>query len=366
MLYLHIPYCKQICPYCDFYRTANRRSQDDFVKALCQEIKLKSLNSRHLGSIETVYWGGGTPSLLTQQEFSCIMGTLEEYYDLSLLKEHTLEADPATFDKDLALLWKEWGVNRISLGMQSFVDDELEILGRGHCEKDIYEAWDILQQVGFSNISMDVVTCFPRQKKKGLQHTLEQVVALQVPHVSVYALDIALNSVWGKWLKYRPERLVWPDDVAGEEMLALVGMLLGQADYKRYEIASYACDNRWESRHNWGYWLGKPYWGFGPSAHSFDGDSLRSYNPPKLATYLVALQNNSLPLQEIDCLDQEQKRLESLLLGLRTCQGVSVASIEPQKLEKLKQEGYVVVDKKVCLTEKGQNVYNMVLEMLVA
>ncbi len=366
MIYIHIPYCAQVCPYCDFYRTANHKGQNAFVVALCREIVLRAHQFSDRCVVDTVYWGGGTPSLLKMSQFERIVQTLWEHFDLSQLQEHTLEADPATFDKCLAQTWKDHGVNRISLGVQSFVDDQLQVLGRGHRETDVENSWDILGQVGLNNVSIDLMTCCPEQSIDSLQYSLKRALDWQAPHFSVYTLNLEPQSVWGKWLKYRPERLVLPHEDEEVDQLQLVSEQLFQAGYERYEISNYAKERQWESKHNWGYWQGKPYVGLGPSAHSFDGDCVRSQNIASVSQYVKALQTDQLPPGEQEQLSDEQKDLENLLLGLRTREGVVYDKLDRDIVQSLEKEGWVTTDSKVYLTQAGQNVYNKILEILMS
>lgn len=342
------------------------KTKDSFVDALCEEIRLKFENKLLKNHCKTIYWGGGTPSLLTKESFLAIHECLMQRIDRSFVEEVTLEADPRTFDLDLAKTWFDKGVNRISLGAQSFVNEELKAWGRGHREEDIYRAWDILSQAGFKNISMDIMVCCPYQSLEGVKKSLNKMIDLRPPHVSVYAFNLEKNSIWGRKRNHMSKKLMLLEEDSSVEQLELVSSFLEKAKYQRYEISNYALEENFESKHNQGYWSGLSYVGLGPSAHSFDGEKMRSFNEPNLGAYIKSLTQKKLPPCDVEHLTEEQLRLEKLLLGLRTSRGIGKEDLDPKVLSFLNKKKFVnIAFDKVFLTEKGKSVYNTVLEMLI-
>lgn len=363
-LYLHIPYCAQICPYCDFYKTANRSTESRFVKALIQEIQRNQDQGKQL---ETLYWGGGTPSLLSIQEFEAIFQSIRSSYGISDTCEVTVEMDPGTFDKEKADALFQLGVNRISLGVQSFVDEELQLLGRGHSAKEAVEGYQILREVGFQNISVDLMIAQPKQNMNGLRQSLEVIKGLKPEHVSVYTLDIEPDSVWGRMQTKDPNRISFLKDEAAADLMNESCRFLIECAYGRYEVSSYAINSKRESCHNKKYWagVGHSYEGLGPSAHAFDGDRQRSQNIAHVGKYIDALEEGLSPRGFEETLSDEQQRMERIFLGLRTREGLSLDAISDKKtLISLKEEGYLLIGEKVVLTDKGMNVYNKIVDVL--
>ena len=368
MLYFHIPYCQQICAYCDFYKIKSAEVSEFFTEALCQEIRLRSLDFQKKCSIKSIYWGGGTPSLLGHQYFEKIMRVLEKCFDLSCLKEHTLEADPKTFSEEKIQSWKNYSVNRVSLGAQSFVNRELQNMGRGHCEKDIFESYSLLKKYDFKNINIDLILCTPYQNLKTLHYSLKCLSSLSPSHLSVYSLNLEENSLWGKLLKTNPPSFLKKcDEEKDLKLLNFTEKFLEEQGYHRYEISNYAKKRYFESKHNWGYWERKSYLGFGPSAHSYDGQGYRSKNKETVRQYWYFLNRNKLPPLEYSAkLSPEQSQSERLLLQIRTRKGIPLEWIKPSQFQFLKEKKMVVLEKNVILTTKGRNLYNEILQFLIA
>lgn len=366
-LYLHIPFCRKICPYCDFYKTANMSLKSRFVASLCREIGLTAPEGKT--ELKSIYMGGGTPSQLTAPEMGAVFEALHQQYTIKDTCEVTVEADPGTFDVAYASMLKGLGVNRISLGAQSFCDDELKQLGRFHQAKDIYKSYDILREEGFENINIDLMCCLPEQEESHLQHSLDEITRLNPEHVSVYALHIEAGSIWYQYQQSRPDRLKLGSQEEEYLLLAKTMIHLRQQGYGQYEISNYARDEHLESVHNWAYWRRVPYLGLGPSAHSFDGVARRYKNVSHVKQYIDKIDANESSIDFDETLTAEHIYMERIMLGLRTKEGVSSDVFSSwDMVEMLIEEGFVVQDEKnknVCLTDDGISVYNTVVERLI-
>ena len=366
-LYLHIPFCRKVCPYCDFYKTANMSLKEKFVDALCKEMEQRTLEGRV--ELKSVYLGGGTPSQLTESEMTTVFESLHQNYLLGSDCEITVEADPGTFDEDYANILKNLGVNRISLGSQSFCEEELTLLGRFHKPEDIYKSYDLLRKVGFENINFDLMCCLPEQKQEHLQHSLNEIIRLNPEHVSVYALHIDPGSIWYQYQQKRPERLQLGTQDQEYDLLVMTMKHLRQHGYGQYEISNYAREESLESAHNWAYWQRTPYLGLGPSAHSFDGVATRYKNISHVKQYIDKIDAFESTIDFSETLTDDQLEMERMMLGLRTREGVAPDAFACWGIvEMLIEEGFLAQDKKnknVCLTDVGITVYNTVVERLI-
>ncbi|MFN8357738.1 MAG: radical SAM family heme chaperone HemW [Spirosomataceae bacterium] len=319
-LYIHIPFCRQACHYCDFHFSTNLSRKADMVTAICEEIKLQQnyLNTKHL---QTIYLGGGTPSLLTTDELHQVFDTIQRYFSIDANAEITLEANPDDFGKDWKLLPY---INRLSIGIQSFNDQHLHYLHRIHTADEASSCVKQAQDAGIQNITIDLIYAIPAPNHTSWQQDLEQAVALQVPHISAYCLTIEPQTVFGKWLKTK--QIAPIDDTFAAEQFQLLIAYLQEQGFEQYEISNFAKPT-WHSRHNSSYWKGDPYLGVGPSAHSFDGRFTRQYNVSNNAKYLHALQQGNIPC-EVEYLTITDRVNEYLLTTLRTQWGCSLHEIE--------------------------------------
>ena len=335
-LYLHIPFCHHICPYCGFYKhkpgnLANR----DFVDAILAEARLRSAGE--IIAPKTVYFGGGTPSLLSPTLLSHLMRGLAEHFDLRNVLEWTLEANPATFDLEKAKLMHELGANRISLGIQSFQEETLKTLGRDHSPADAIAAYGILREAGFENISIDLMFSIPGQTTSLWQADLEQAVTLQPEHFSAYNLTYEEDTEF--LTRHQSGDLDTNEDRDADLFYQAIDFLEASG-YGHYEISNYARPG-FESQHNRSYWAGADYLGLGPGAVStIKGQRWKTL--PDTAAYVRASQGGFDTRTDIELLSEEDRRTEAIALRLRTREGLPMnllPSLDP--LESLSQQGLV-------------------------
>jgi oxygen-independent coproporphyrinogen-3 oxidase len=320
-IYLHIPFCKQACLYCNFHFSTSMRSRNDFVMALLKEMTLRKeyLNGE---PVETVYLGGGTPSLLMPGELERIIEKLFLEFTIDKNIELTLEANPDDISHASLADWKKNGINRLSIGVQSFFQEELSWMNRAHDAGQALNAVRLAQDSGFSNISIDLIYGSPFPDEGRWEKNIARAISLNIPHLSCYALTVepktALQSrIWEK--KMPP---VDPDRQAGQFFLLMER--LEKAGYEHYEISNLALPGR-RSRHNSAYWHGKKYLGLGPSAHSFNGIS-RQWNIANNQLYIQALGKNTLPF-EIEWLTPVQRLNEYIMTSIRTREGIDLSHV---------------------------------------
>ena len=357
-LYFHIPFCRQKCNYCDFYSITDIENTDKFINTLKKEAILRKTEEE----IDTVFFGGGTPSVLNEKQFCEIADFIKQNFNLSSNCEWTIEANPESFTRKKARIWLKNGVNRLSIGIQSLNDEELKICGRIHNGKQAMSVLsnDILQE--FYSINVDLIYGLPRQNEKSFSQTLKTVLEISdVKHVSLYELTIAENSVFGK------NTYGFPNEETIEKIVENSRTLLNENDFERYEVSNFAKKNH-RCRHNENYWNRKKYLGFGPSAHSFDGENKRFSNIGDLKKYEEELSKNSYPFQFCEELSFEQKKLEFLMLKLRTSDGFSLSEFHEkfnldffaenkEYIRDLVENGYMFVENGTCkLTDKGLDI----------
>lgn len=323
LLYLHIPFCHRVCPYCSFYKhTPGDTPIGSFVDALAAEAK-----SRITENPRTIYLGGGTPSMLSPGHLTRLFTALHDTVDFSKLDEVTLEANPATFDAAKAKLFRELGVTRVSLGIQSFTPHVLEILGREHSVAQASESVSILREAGILSVNIDLMFSIPGQSKADWQKTLEHAISLNPDHISAYNLTYEEDTAFFESLR-RGEMRESEDHDA--EFFHLADELLTTAGFDHYETSNYARPGH-HSSHNQGYWRGEDYLGLGPSAVSTLG-SIRSKNVPDTARYVAQITAIGNALAESETLDAEARRLERIALGLRTRDGIALGLLSPDAI----------------------------------
>ncbi len=329
--YLHIPFCRRRCFYCDFPVTVlgdnGEKSyshwQREYVDFLCQEITITpKLNNECL---DTIFFGGGTPSLLAIDGLEKILTILNDYFGISGNAEISLEIDPATFDLSKLKSYRKLGVNRVSLGIQAFQDNLLEFSGRTHRIKDIYEGVDWIHQAGFDNWSLDLISGLPHQTLTYWQQSLEDAIALSPKHISCYDLVLEPTTVFGK--KYQAGDNPLPMDETTAIMYRLASEKLRLHNYNHYEISNYA-QNGYQCRHNLVYWLNEPYYGFGMGAASYM-NNIRFTRPRTRQGYFQWVNKLRENQGKIDTspLSKNDQLLETLMLGLRLKQGVNLQNL---------------------------------------
>ena len=321
-LYLHIPFCARICPYCAFYKDLLDRSQTErFCEAILRELE-QHTQDRHLLP-STIYFGGGTPTALTTSQLELLLKGFHERLDLSTLTEWTVEANPGSVSARKAILLRELGVNRISLGVQSWDEELLKILGREHNAPQAEKSFSILRAAGFSNINVDLMFGLPGQTTPQWRSTLEKTISLQPEHISAYCLTYEEDTEF--FLRQaRGEFHADPDVDA--QLFEMTISILQDAGYEHYEISNYARPG-FSSAHNSAYWAGDDYLGIGPSAFSTRG-SQRWQNVPDYREYADRISSGESAISTTEQLTPEMKRAERIALSLRTRQGISTALVQ--------------------------------------
>ena len=349
-IYVQVPFCQTKCTYCNFHTGVV--AQDRFAPyadAVCREIrehpqllkaagvKLGEADGENKHSqewlcydVDTVYFGGGTPSLLEPEQLQRILNAIRGTFGAAF-EEVTLEADPETVKEEKAAAWAEAGINRVSFGVQSFSDKELAAAGRMHRRADVYLAVPILRAAGIRNISFDLIAGLPHQTKESWKLSLDELVALGPEHVSVYLLEVDAGSRLGRELlaggtRYSAGRVPGEDEMA--EFYEMAQEELGAGGYRHYEISNWAKPG-FESKHNLKYWRRELYLGFGAGAHSFSGRQ-RWANAHDAAAYVSAIESGRLPVEQLESVTVEQALEEELFLGLRQLQGIDVGRIEKE------------------------------------
>lgn len=318
--YLHIPFCSSICSYCDFTSFAGKESRvDDYVQALCAEIRL----SPPKGPLETVYFGGGTPSLLSPDQVGGVLETLRTKAGFAAEAEVSMEANPETADLGKWRGYRDQGVNRLSFGAQASQREILGRLGRGHDWSAVERAVGLAREAGFDNLNLDLMFGLPGQRLPQFQESLRKALALQSDHLSLYALQVEEGTPLAQKVR---EGLVVPgeDEVADE--YAWAQNFLAENGFEQYEVSNFAKPGN-ACRHNWNVWRGMDYWGFGISAVG-TVKGVRMTHGEDLEEYLSSLKQGRLPEVQKEILPPATQKLEKIMLGLRTSQGVSQKELE--------------------------------------
>ena len=291
-LYLHIPFCASRCSYCDFYTQVGGRWRRDFLTALLGELRLRRDELPKGETIEHIYLGGGTPSLLTIEELRQIFSLISELYASSYEGEITIECNPDDVTEAYAEGLASLPINRVSMGVQSFDADDLTFLNRRHSAQQVHSAIRALRQCGITNLSLDLIYGLPRQTEEKWRANIKEFLSLGVPHLSAYHLIYEEGTALTRLVERGKVKPV--DEEASLLFFQILIDELRAAGYEHYEISNFALPGL-HARHNTGYWQGVPYLGFGPSAHSFDGRRTRSYNVPSLKTYTTELLSGRAP-----------------------------------------------------------------------
>jgi oxygen-independent coproporphyrinogen III oxidase len=359
-LYLHIPFCRQACHYCDFHFSTSLKAKTEIVQAICYEIALQKEYLQHK-NLETIYFGGGTPSLLEEADFIQIFETISRHFTIDKNAEITLEANPDDLTVEKLQLFKKYNIKRLSIGIQSFHEPHLKSLNRIHTSQEAETCVKISQDAGIDNITIDLIYAIPAENHDILRLDLQKATDLNLTHISAYCLTIEPKTVFGKWLKQGKIQTI--DDEFSAQQFDILVNHLAQYGFEQYEISNFARGGHY-SRHNTSYWRQEEYLGVGPSAHSFNHHS-RQYNVANNAQYLKSLQQNLVPA-EVETLSFEDRINEYLLIGLRTKWGCNIQKINElsrnqfqQKnafeLEKQIREGFLKIeDGTLLLTYKGK------------
>jgi len=362
-LYVHIPFCPRICPYCSFYKEASDRNRTQaFLDALLIELD-RRLGQMSRCRLETIFFGGGTPTALSVKQLEFVLSGLRQRLDLSNIREWTLEMNPATVSLEKAKMIRDFGVNRISMGVQSWNPKLLETLGRVHTAKQAERSFEILRDAGFKNVNLDFIFGVPGQTAPEWEETLRKTIGLEPEHISAYCLTYEEDTDFFRRFSQGELTLDIEQEAAFYELTMAI---LEQAGYSQYEISNYARPG-FECLHNLGYWLGHNCLGLGPSAFSTVG-SRRWKNTPDTSQYIKQIRAEIEPVAFEETLSSEVRQAEEIAFGLRTSIGVSESRIAgwPQELAALLSEGYLEkTGNYVRLTVKGKMVADSVAELFV-
>lgn len=359
-LYIHIPFCKQACHYCDFHFSTNTANKRAVVEAIAREIVLRKSYLPD-GDMETIYFGGGTPSMLDESELSFLLDTIHQHFRVAPSAEITLEANPDDLNAASLQMFAKAGINRLSIGIQSFHEPHLRFMNRAHSAMEAEQCVKLAQEAGIDNISIDLIYAIPAESHGILLSDLSKAFILNVPHISAYCLTIEPQTAFGSWLKKKKIKPI-EEEYAAQQFEILIKALADNG-YEQYEISNFAREGRY-SNHNSSYWKQHPYLGVGPSAHSYDGAS-REYNVSNNAKYLEALQKDIIPAT-IETLSPADQTNEYLLTGLRTKWGVELKKLETlsagefgvqaeDELKRMARKGWIREDSGILvLTEAGK------------
>lgn len=325
-LYIHIPFCKQACHYCDFHFSTSLKKKTELVNALCKELTLRK--DELTGEIETIYFGGGTPSLLAFDELQQIFTTIYKNYRVAKFAEITLEANPDDLTKEVLIQLHKSEINRLSIGVQSFFEEDLKLMNRAHNATEALQCINEAKRY-FDNISIDLIYGIPKMTPQRWKKNLEIALNLNVPHLSCYALTVEPKTALKKFIE---KGLVPPvDEENAKQHYEILLTETEKAGLVNYEFSNFGKPG-FHSKNNTAYWEGKPYLGIGPSAHGYDGNS-RNWNVANNTKYIKSIEAGILPL-EVEKLTVKDKYNEYIMTGLRTMKGVSLKKVEDDFGEK--------------------------------
>lgn len=341
-LYIHFPFCKQKCTYCDFYSITNQSLKLKYISALQKEIKLYEKNPPFGGfSFSTLYFGGGTPSLLSPRQVEKIISSIRKAFPITQDIEISLEANPGTLESGPFKDYLHAGINRLTIGTQSFNDRDLKFLTRIHSAAQAENSILSAQKAGFQNIGIDLIFAVPGQSLHDWENNLRKAIKLKPQHISMYGLTFEEGTPLTKAL--RLGKIKKCSEELERQMYLLGKQLLQDAGYEHYEISNFALPG-FRSRHNQKYWDDSPYLGLGPSAHSYNGQR-RQWNVADVSKYLQHLDKGSLPIENKEEISQDQRKLELILLGLRRVEGINLQYWQKQTGCSLMDQSKKVIEK---------------------
>ncbi|MEP5611843.1 MAG: radical SAM family heme chaperone HemW [Cyclobacteriaceae bacterium] len=357
-IYIHIPFCRQACHYCDFHFSTNRSRESEMVQAIRREIEDRSNYVSE--KIETIYFGGGTPSILSMGQIKEVLSTVKGAFEISSSAEITLEANPEDLSNEKLRGLRQLGVNRLSIGFQTFSDTKLKWMNRVHSSEEALNSFQNARDSGFENVSVDLIYALPEHGLDAWMKDLQLAANLNPEHISIYGLTIEERTVFGK-RKQSGELIEEPEEMAASQYLRTIEVLESKG-YRQYEVSNFAKPGC-ESRHNSSYWAGAKYLGIGPGAHSYDGKS-RRFNVRNNAMYLKAISTNG-SYHESEELSQTQIANERILTCLRTRNGIDLEKFESdfeikllaiheELIEQLGKQNFLKIkDNKLYLTSTG-------------
>lgn len=352
-IYIHIPFCRQACHYCNFHFATSLQYKNDFIAALLKEIELCSLFDHSIPipdyklndseSISTIYFGGGTPSLMNMEEIESLLHKIRNKFCVTDDAEITLEANPDDITEEKLLSWKKAGINRLSIGVQSFFPEDLQWMNRAHTATQALNSLKVAIKY-FNNITIDLIYGTPQLTNEKWKQNIETAISLNIPHLSCYALTVEPKTPLDKMIRQNISEDVNPDKQSEQFMLLM--QWLENADYEHYEISNFAKAGC-RSKHNSSYWQGKKYIGLGPSAHSFNGTE-RRWNVSNNSIYITSLNKGIIPYEK-EVLTATQKMNEYIMISLRTIEGINLEVIQ----DKIQDSRKALLNKSKRFIETG-------------
>jgi oxygen-independent coproporphyrinogen-3 oxidase len=322
-IYIHIPFCKQACHYCDFHFSTSLKKKDEMILALAREIEMRK-NEFQDEVVETIYFGGGTPSLLAIEDLRFLISEIYSNYNVVENPEITLEANPDDLSKERIVALSNLKINRLSIGIQSFFEDDLKMMNRAHNSAEAKKCLVEVTQY-FDNISIDLIYGIPGMSNEKWMQNIEMALSFNVPHISSYALTVEPKTALHSFIQ--KELIPQPDEEVAQEHFQILVEKLKENNFIHYELSNFGKENYF-SKNNSSYWLGKKYIGIGPSAHSYDGQK-RGWNVSNNSVYIKSISEGILPL-ETEILSKTDLYNEYIMTGLRTMWGVSLQRIEKE------------------------------------
>jgi len=349
-IYIHIPFCKQKCSYCDFHFSTNLQHKSNLIQAINKELEIRK--NEISTPLETIYFGGGTPSILNEIELESIFETIYKNYSTKNLKEITLEANPDDLNKEKLNFLKSTPINRFSIGVQSFFEEDLKLMNRAHNAQEAETSIKLAQDFGFENITIDLIYGSTTTTNEVWKQNLQKAIALNVPHISSYALTVEEKTILDHQIKKGITKPV-DEDRQNEQFQLLVDTLTSN-NFIQYEISNFGKENYF-SLHNSNYWKGIHYLGIGPSAHSYNGKT-RAWNIANNSKYIQTINENKLP-QEIEVLNEVEQFNEMIMIGLRTIYGIDLNRINSEFSQPLVNSFYQELNQLINenLVEKKEN-----------
>ncbi|MCA6068783.1 radical SAM family heme chaperone HemW [Chryseobacterium sp. RG1] len=350
MIYIHIPFCKQKCSYCNFHFSTSLNFKDEMLAAMKKEIFLRKdeLQNKNLQSL---YFGGGTPSILSPDEIKTLIDEVLKHFSFEKDIEITLEANPDDLDKDFLKGLSNSPVNRLSIGTQSFFEEDLKLMNRAHTASEAEGSIKRAQDFGFENLSIDLIYGSPTSNLEIWKENLNKTIALEVPHISSYALTVEPKTALENWIS--KGKVLSPKEEEQNREFYYLSDFLKDNGFEHYEVSNFA-KPEFYSRHNSAYWKYKEYLGIGPSSHSYNGFDIRSWNVANNQQYIKKINSNLLAKEE-EILSQEDQFNEMIMIGLRTIWGVDLSSLKEKFSDKILEhfqneikskleEGIIIID----------------------
>jgi oxygen-independent coproporphyrinogen-3 oxidase len=350
-IYIHIPFCRVACHYCNFHFSTSLKGKNDFLEALLKEMHLQQdyLQSE---AVETIYFGGGTPSLLQTEELDRLLENIYALFTVDSAPEITLEANPDDITADKVEAWKQSGINRLSIGVQSFFDEDLRWMNRAHAAAQAEEAIRLAQDSGIYNITIDLIYGTPTLTDEHWQYNLRKATDMGIPHLSCYALTVEPGTALEVMI--RKNKVQAADEQVQARQFIQLMHYMQEAGYEHYEISNF-CKPGWRSRHNSAYWNGRKYLGLGPSAHSFNGES-RQWNVAGNALYAHALRTGQVPYEK-EILTERQRINEYIMTALRTMEGIDLDYVQAhygaQEVQRIVKESRKFIDQGKMVQQQG-------------